>query len=185
MKGMNTTTVRAVDELDRFLDEARLAESARARQQERWLRQVDQEDASLVGALIDLAERGTAVVIDATTGVHRGRLRLVASDFCVLVSGDDELWIAYRGVAVVRPEVSAWRTAASGSRVAAELLLVDALAALVVERPRLTVVLDGDRRVTGVLVGVGRDVVSVRLDGDDAAVAYVPVASLRVAFRSG
>jgi len=169
-----------VDDLDRFLDDARVAESARARQQERWLRQVDEEDASLVGALIDLAERGTAVVVDATTGVHRGRLRLVASDFCILTNGREEVWITYRAIAIVRPEASEWRTPASGSRVAGALRLVDALGTLVGERPKLTFVLEGARRVSGVLVGVGRDVVSVRLVGDAAAMAYVPVASVRV-----
>jgi hypothetical protein len=34
-------------------------------------------------------------------------------------------------------------------------------------------------------VGVGRDVVSVRLEGEETSIAYVPVASLRAVLRSG
>jgi hypothetical protein len=66
--------VAGVDELDRFLDEARLAEAALARQQERWLRQVDEDDASLVGTLVDLAERGSTISIERSgSGSERRR----------------------------------------------------------------------------------------------------------------
>jgi hypothetical protein len=176
---MKTTSVRPVDELDRLLDEARLAEAARSRQQERWLRQVDEEDASLVGTLVDLAERGPTVAIETIAGTHRGRIRLVAHDFCILGTARDEVWIPYPALAVVRPDVSSRPVAASGNRVAADLHLVDGLAALVAERPAVTLVAEGARRVSGVLVGVGRDVVSVRLEGEETSIAYVPVASLR------
>jgi hypothetical protein len=59
------------------------------------------------------------------------------------------------------------------------------LAGLVVDRPRLTLVTQGGRRITGALVGVGRDEVSVRVEGDASPIAYVPVASLRALLRSG
>jgi hypothetical protein len=174
-----------MDELDRFLDEARLAEAARARQQERWLRQVDEEGASLVGVLVDLAEGGGAVALETVVGVHRGCIHVVAHDFCILRSERGEVWVAYDSLSVVRPDVAARQAIASGNRVAADLQLVDGLAALLAERPRLTLLLEAGRRVTGTLVGVGLDVISVRLEGETAPVAYVPVASLRVVLRSG
>jgi hypothetical protein len=174
-----------MDELDRFLDEARLAEAARARQQERWLRQVDEEGASLVGALVDLAEGGGQVALETIAGLHRGCIDLVARDFCILRSERDEVWVTYSSLSVVRPDVASRQATASGNRVAADLHLVDGLAALVGDRPRLTLILQAGRRVTGTLVGVGFDVVSMRLEGEASPVAYVPVASLRAVLRSG
>jgi hypothetical protein len=174
-----------MDELDRFLDEARLAEAARARQQERWLRQVDEEGASLVGALVDLAEGGGSVALETVVGVHRGCIRVVAHDFCILKSERGEVWVAYTSLAVVRPDVTSRQATASGNRVAGDLHLVDGLAALVADRPRLTLLLAADRRVTGTLVGVGLDVITMRLEGEATPVAYVPVALLRAVLRSG
>jgi hypothetical protein len=172
--------VAGVDELDRFLDEARLAEAALARQQERWLRQVDEDDASLVGTLVDLAERGSTISIETEPGViHRGIVRLVGQDFCVVRSEREETWIAYEALAVIRPDTSEQHAPASGNRVAADIRLVDGLAMILADRPRLTLLARGSARLAGALVGVGRDVVSLRLDGPEGQLAYVPAASLR------
>ena len=47
-----------LDELERWAADARVQEAALQRARERWLRHQATEDASIVGVLTDLAERG-------------------------------------------------------------------------------------------------------------------------------
>jgi hypothetical protein len=60
--------------------------------------------------------------------------------------------------------------------VRADLGLAEMLSVLAAERPRVLVVtLASDEGVAGELRSVGRDVVTIRLDGDPQASAYVAV----------
>jgi ribosome maturation factor RimP len=63
--------------------------------------------------------------------------------------------------------------------VTTELRLVEVLSELAGERARVVLVpVDGADAVAGELRAVGRDVVTVRTDGDPPAIAYVPLRSV-------
>lgn len=175
-----------MEELLRLLDDARADERRAARQQERWLTDVDREGASLAGTLIDLLERRSAVSIRTDGGaVHHGRVRLVGSDFCVLGTESGGVWLSLAGMTTVRPHPDERHGPASGDRAAIDLRLAEALARIAIERPRLGLVLAGGDRVSGELRSVGADVATLRLDGEPPGLAYVALPSVRVVFRSG
>ena len=165
--------------LDRWVSDARTDQAAAARTRERWLKQAAEESATFSGVLLDLAERGAAVVVGVRgERRHRGVIAAVAADFCVLrtPSGRDVL-LAFAGVASVR--IDAAGRAPTGDRaVHVELGFAEALAALAAERPRVLIVTTGAEGVAGDLRAVGLDVVTVRLDGDRAANAYVPIPAI-------
>lgn len=174
-----------MDELLRLLDEARADERADARGRERVLRQAAGESATLLGTLLDLAEAGTPVTIRTTDGrSQHGAIRLVGADFLAL---DGDVWIATVAVASVRPGPGGHHPPAGGDRSpATDLRLVEALARLAPERPRLALVVEGGDIVAGELRSVGADVVTLRLDGEPrGATCYVAGSSLRLVLRSG
>jgi hypothetical protein len=165
--------------LERWLAEARSADAAATRARERWLRLQADESATFAGVLVDLAERRTPVVVAGVAGRrHRGTIVAVATDFCAVrtPSGRDVL-LAFRGIASVRPDS---RHAATGDRVVrADLGLPEMLSVLAAERPRVLVVTTaGDEGIAGELRSVGRDVVTISLDGDPKASAYVSVTAI-------
>jgi hypothetical protein len=168
-----------MDWLD-LLDDARAAEHRRARSSERALRTAAEESATFPGSLLDLAEQGRSVrVATASRRRHVGPISLVGLDF--LVVGD--AWIALTAVASVGVVEGAG--AATGDRRGTDLLLVEALARVAPERPQLAVATSGGEVVTGRLLAVGADVLTLRLDGDGGT-AYVPAAAvLEVLFSSG
>jgi hypothetical protein len=92
--------------LGRLTDETRGDEAARARSREHWLRRQADEEASLGGVLVDLAERGDRVVLSTVTGRrHRGWLVAVGDDFCVVrAESGAEVLVSHRGLATVRAE---------------------------------------------------------------------------------
>jgi hypothetical protein len=165
--------------LDRWVSDARSDEAAAARTRERWLKQAAEESATFSGVLLDLAERAAPVVVGIRgERRHRGMIAAVAADFFVLrsPSGHDVL-LALAGIASVR--IDAAGPAPTGDRaVHVELGLAEALAALAAERPRVLLVTTGAEGVAGELRAVGLDVVTVRLDGDRATDAYVPIPSI-------
>lgn len=175
-----------MEELLRLLDDARADERRAARQHERVAGHVAQETALLAGALVDLAERGSPVTVRTDTGAaHHGVVRLVAADFCVVTTASGDIWLALAGLTSVRPHPDERHGPATGNRASIDLLLQEALARVAVDRPRLGFVLAGGDRVAGELRSVGADVVTLRLDGDDAGLCYVSVPSVRAVLRSG
>jgi hypothetical protein len=165
--------------LDRWVAAARTAEAAASRARERWLRQVADESATFAGVLLDLAERGAPVVVQGRGGRrHRGTVLAVGVDFAALrTEGGADVLLAFSGIASVRPDDRL--DTPSGDRVATfDLGLAEAIAAVGADRPRVLLVTaaDGDG-VAGELRSVGRDVVTLRLDGDGST-AYVPMASI-------
>ena len=170
-----------MDELLRLLDEARADERSGARERERRLRQAAEEGALLAGTLVDLAEHGTGVTVRTAAGrTHHGPVRLVAGDFVVV----GEAWVALRAVTTVRPDPALRHEPAAGDRPTVDLRLVEALARVAGERPRLALVLRGGEVVAGELRSVGADVVTLRLDGASGT-SYVSASAIEEVLRSG
>lgn len=174
------TGVDLADRLGAWVAAARNDVAADARWRERFLRQTAAEEATFAGVLLDLAEQGGPVLVVAASGRrHRGVVRAVGSDFVALRTTEGrEVLLAHRGLASVRPEGRAG--AAAGDRPAElPLGLAEALAVLSEEGPRVLVVtVPGDEGVAGELRAVGRDVLTVQLDGIDRRTAYVAVANV-------
>jgi len=166
--------------LARWVAESSVAEAAKARSRERWLRAAAAGEASFAGVLVDLAERGSPVVVAGASGRrHRGIVAAVGDGFVVLrVADGSHVLLVTTAVASVRAEPRAEPT--TGDRpVDLPMDLADALAALAEDRPRLLVVtnVDGDG-LAGDLCGAGLDVLTLRLDGPDRSYAYVPLATV-------
>ncbi|MFA9564821.1 MAG: hypothetical protein ACERLM_08965 [Acidimicrobiales bacterium] len=164
--------------LAHFVADATVDEAARSRARERSLWQQASEDASFVGVLLDLAERGRPIVLSASGGRrHRGVVRTVAMDFCILRTdtGTDQL-VSYQALGMIRPLPQEAETV--GDRPATlDLDLGDALTHLSDDRPRLRIGLIGDPEPhIGELRSVGRDVITLRMDGDPPPTAYLQVA---------
>jgi hypothetical protein len=166
--------------LDAWLADARVESSADERAREHWLRAAADADATFAGVLLDLAERGVGVAV-ATVGARRfqGVVHVLGADFIALRGrAGNEVLLALRTFASVRtaPAVGV----ATGERVVTtELCLADVLAELAAERARVRlVVLDGTEAVTGELRAVGQDVVTLRIDGQPQATAYVRTAAV-------
>lgn len=163
-----------------FVGDAVADEAAGARSREAFLRRTAAEEGTFAGVLVDLAERGTPVLVAGVAGRRqRGALAAVGTDFVVLRTAEgEEVLLAHRGISSVTPEAGA--TDMAGHRaVTVRVDLAEALAVLAEERPRVLLVTVGaDGGVAGELRAVGRDVVSVRLEGSDRRTAYVPLANL-------
>ena len=163
--------------LERWVAEARSTDAAAAKARARWLRVQSEESATFAGVLIDLAERATPVVVHTRAGRrHRGVIVVVAMDFCaVRTDGGHEVLVAYRGIASVRPDANV--LGPSGDRlVHAEVALAEMLSILNGDRPRVLVMtMVNDEGVAGELRSVGRDVITLRLDGGSRAPVYVPI----------
>jgi hypothetical protein len=168
------------DGLARLGDDERSDRAARARSREHWLRRQANEEATLAGVLVDLAERGDRVAVATVAGRrHRGWLHSVGADFCTLLGDDAQQVVVRHGaLASVRPEPG--QPFAGGDRqVVGGRTLADHLATLADHRPRVLVTtIAPDESIGGVLVSVGRDVLVVALDGHARGLAYVPVASV-------
>jgi len=154
-------------------------EAARSRARTAWLARQAAEEGTFAGVLVDLAERGTAVVVHLHNGRrHRGRVTLVGRDFCgVRTAGGRDVLVAERGLASVRTLPGDAVTI--GDRpVHTDLTFAETLAALADHRVRVLVVgHDADDAVAGELRSVGADVVTVRLDGGGGT-AYVSSSSV-------
>lgn len=178
MAGRDTPTLAA--RLEGWLADARVEGSADARARERWLHTAAEADATFGGVLLDLAERGAAVAVSTSGGRrHHGGIEVIGADFLALrLASGSEILVALAAVDAVRtaPLVE---TALGERVVTTELRLVDVLAELGAERARVLLVpADGAESVAGEIRAVGRDVVTIRMDGDPPATAYVPLAAI-------
>jgi hypothetical protein len=166
--------------LDAWVAEARVDGSAEARSRERWLRAAAEADATFGGMLLDLAERGQPVAV-ATTAArrHHGTITAIGLDFVALRAISAlEVLLPLRALTSVRSAPGA--DAAMGERiVTSELRLRDVLGELAVERTRVLLVTGtASDSVAGELRSVGQDVVVLRLDGEPAGSAYVPLSAV-------
>lgn len=171
--------VGLVGQITRWLAEQRSDDAAAARSRERWLRQQAQEEGTFAGVLLDLGERERAVVVHAVGNRrHRGAIRAVAGDFVVLGSERAlDVLISFDGIMSVRPDAQAPATVGDRT-VALETTLGDVLVGLAGERPRVFVTTLDGTGLAGELRAVGRDVLTLRLDGEDRSLVYVPLAAI-------
>jgi hypothetical protein len=161
------------DAILRSLGEARVADAAGARMRTRWLVRQSEEEGTIAGVLVDLAEQGDPIVLTTRSSrLHIGRVRAMGADFVALHGPTaSTLLVRLAAVAMVRsrpgsPVVTGDRT------VRLERRFHDVLGDLAGERPSVVVGTDGGE-VTGQLRAVGRDVATVRVNA--STTVYVPV----------
>ncbi|MEY2567146.1 MAG: hypothetical protein QOE35_1675 [Actinomycetota bacterium] len=174
----------SAEEIDRLLAELaawsadqRVDEAAQGRARVRSLRTQLEEAATLAGTLVDLTEARTHLAVQTSRGrMHHGVAAAVGADFVALRTDAEQLvMIALSAVVAVRPTGPA--LAATGARRTAPTTLAQFLADCAEERPRVRLVAAGEP-VSGELLAVGADVLSVRSDTQPPTVAYVPVTSV-------
>lgn len=169
------------DPLVELLDDVRAGDRGAARVRERWLQRQAEEEATLAGTLLDLAERSATVAVRTTAGrVVQGAVVAVGTDFVVVRAVDRrDVCVRLAVVATVRPQVGERHVAAAGDRPAPlDLLLVEVLAGLAPDHPRVALVTGGGELIAGELRAVGADVVTLRLDGDRRSLCYVAASAV-------
>ncbi len=169
------------DPLVELLDEGRTGDRVAARSRERWLRRAAEEGATWAGLLVDLAERGAAVVIHTQAGRrHHGVLVSVGADYCVVrtdIGAEPHLRLdALASVRIGSGERHA--VPAGDRRPVVDLLFIEALGRVVEERPRLVLVMRGGDQMAGELRSVGADVVTLALDGGRDHLCFVAAAAI-------
>jgi hypothetical protein len=165
----------------RLTDEGLLAEAIDARNAERELRQQAAEMATFAGTMRNLAEARRGVTVRSGSGRgYQGVLVAVAIDHIVVQAGDARtVYIALEQVTAIQVDPSVKVGLAAGERDAAQDRTLDEVLANVVGgRPTVVIVTRGDGEANrGRLIGVGEDVVSLRLDGT-GGVRYLPATAL-------
>jgi hypothetical protein len=161
----------------RAVADVRVADAAAARARAHWLVRQAEEEGTLVGVLVDLAERGDRLVVSTTTGRRAaGTVQALGADFVALADGAGLVLVALTALATVRTRPGA--AAASGDRTErVERRLLDVLAELAGDRPPVVVGTVGDE-VRGTLRAVGRDVITIRMDGERPSTVYVAAGSI-------
>jgi hypothetical protein len=165
-------------EVERWVDEARVAEAADARSRRHWLRRQLDAEATLRGVLVEVAERDDPVTLTTTAGMdHSGRVVTVGADYLVLGEPGSTVLVPTAAVAQIR--VGGRGPAGADRRPAPEdaRRLTDVLADLAAGRERV-VVRSGPSACRGTLVAFGQDVVTLTADGPPPATVYVSLASL-------
>jgi hypothetical protein len=170
----------------RWAADERVGAAADARRRERWLRQQASEEATLVGTLVDLAEEYVDVAIVVGARTVTGRITGVGRDALVLADHLDAVTVvALAPIVAVR--VAGRRPGAgeaSGTRPpAGSWSLADALDALAAERNPVRLGVRGGELLSGEVVAVGDDVVTLRLASGGqrvhVAVAAIETTTLR------
>jgi hypothetical protein len=147
----------------------RVADAARQRTRERWLRQQAAESATLAGVLTDLAERRAEVSVATRSQRLSGQVVGVAEDFCVLEerSGAGALVALEHlsSVSATGGDRVGGNDAAGARRPPLSLRLADALSLLAGDRSPVLVTVTSGERVLGQLVAVGADLITMRALG--------------------
>jgi hypothetical protein len=163
-------------------DDAAHEAAVRSRAEQRDREQRAAEVATWIGTLRDLAERQVMVSLRARSGrAHRGALIGVGLDHVVMrVRAGCLAIVALGATRTVRPEPGQPAPPAMGDRDSAQArTMVESLARLVEERRTVVVVLrEIDEPLRGEVIGLGEDVVTLRLQGPDRGTVYFPIAAM-------
>lgn len=166
--------------LERWAADALVDEAARRRTRERWLRLQAEEEASVLGALVDLAERAGPVVLDVGEQRLRGRIVGVGADFLALRSDRGQhVLVRTNAIEVVRAEPGRRRVVGDRA-VLVEVSLAAVVGPLAADRPEVLIRTRSGQAVRGELRSAGTDVVRVRTDGDPPAPVWVPLVAIDV-----
>lgn len=171
--------VRRSPGLAAWLAEVVADDAAQQRSRLRWLEQQAAEEGTFIGVLTDLAERGRPVVVHLTNGrIHRGTLTLIGTDVVgVSTAGGRDVLLRQTAIASVRT-LPGEPVTIGDRHIVSDVAMIEAMSALAEHRARVHLIgSDPSQAVTGELRAVGRDVVTVRLDGAGGT-AYIAVASL-------
>jgi hypothetical protein len=168
--------VLPTDELTEMLDESTVDERSSNRSAQRWSRQVDEEEATWVGTLIDLAEQRKSVGLCTTTGQnHRVIIDAVGPDVVVAQRGDaSQLYIRLE---VIEALTGAGRPSATGVGTSDGATFHELLFGLCADRPTVSVTTRSGRVVHGTLLAVGSDVLTLR-SLDSATNEHRPVSTM-------
>jgi len=175
-------------DLAELVQAARAEEAVRSRGIERTLLHQAAAGASVAGLLLDLAEEGAEVSIRMTSGrAHQGAVRAVGRDFAVVGPPEAQNCLVLDAIAAIRRRPGRRSPDASGDRPPARHLSLAAyLGGLAADRPRVAIVAAGEpAMLVGELRAVGRDVATVRLEGQPPVTVYVALASVSEVFVSG
>ena len=166
-----------LDDLGAWAAEARVDDVIVQRRRTVWLRRQAEEEATLAGVLVDLAEQGRAVSVQTAAGHHhRGRITIVGRDLVGLSSPEGLVALVRLGAVVaVRPQPGTPKVTGDGPLDLTTTLRRE-LTELHHDRARVVLTLPGAQTVVGALEGVGLDVVSVTTDGGGQT--YVPLCSV-------
>jgi hypothetical protein len=156
------------ERLARWAADARADEAAIGRTREAFLRRVAGESTTFLGVLLDIAERGTAVLVVTTSGRrHRGSIEVVGTDFVTLRTDTALVLLPVTTVAAVHAEDA---TATADREPPIDVDLAAALSMLAEDRPNVLVVTAAEG-ITGDLRWCGTDVLAV-------GSAYVPLTAV-------
>jgi hypothetical protein len=170
---------------DPFLDlsdEAAQLAAVHDRFERRERQQLAAELATWVGTLRDLSERELTVAVRTAGGrVHRGALIAVGRDHVALrlLSGSLVL-VALDAVRTVVPEPGASAPVATGDREhAQDRTLIEALERHVEEVREVVVLLrDTHEPLSGTVLAMGEDVLTLRADGNRRGTTYLPTTAI-------
>ena len=167
--------------LDRWVADARIGEAALQRSRERWLLEMAEQEATLAGVLVDLAERRVPVTLQLRGGgTHHGVIRVVGADFVDLeLRSHADVLLALSAIGVVRPAPGVDPTL--GDRmIGTDLRLADVLAELAADRAQVALTIAGStgHAVVGVLRSVGHDVAALQPDSEARSTVYVALSAV-------
>jgi hypothetical protein len=161
--------------LNTWVAEGLVDAAANERARQRWLERQATEDATLLGVLIDLAERGRPVAVRSGGGrTARGRVFALGADFvAVREERLGDVLIPTRAIATVRAAPGDAPTV--GDRAASlVVVLAEALLELAADRP--TVLLSAaNEEQRGELRSVGRDVLALMIEGERRETIHVAI----------
>ena len=143
---------------------ARDAAAERARR--RWLADQAAAEATLRGALVDLAEDGQRVVVRTPSAAFSGTVSAVGRDFCVVATPAGSATVALHAVVAVEPAgppppTSPGREPLGSREPPVDLALADVAGVLAADRLPVVAHLRGGAQLTGTLVRGGPELLVI------------------------
>ncbi len=166
--------------LARWAADAAVDDAARARTRERWLRIQAEEEASLAGVLLDLAEQGRPVVLEAGSHRLRGHLVGLGIDFAaVRTEQEQDVLVRLAALDAVHTEPGG-RPVVGDRSPALDVDLAGVLGPVAAERPQVVVRTRSGTAVRGQLRSASASVIRLRTDTDPPAAAWLPLEAITV-----
>jgi hypothetical protein len=167
-----------LDELNRWVADAQVDEAVAQRRRTAWLRRQDDEEVTLAGVLTDLGERGNPVVVTSATGRrHRGVIVAVGPDVIEVQITDGPLvLLALTALVSLRSHPDDEATRGERPSLTTGVTLAGALSRRAGDQGEVTVVAVNGDVASGIVLAIGRDVVTLRLD--QGGVVYLALSSV-------